>query len=281
MEVIDAKKGRGTLGFDSETPSAFGSCSHCTDAGSGTATERAAVNQPPQLSHTMHNNRDAFLARIREATARGRAHRVAINPEATHTASYVGGGTDPIATLLAEWKAVGGQGERVRGADGARQFLSEFLAAKRPAGVLCWRHPLLERLAIEQLLAERGIAVHAWDKLEQLPADERWPAAFSADLGITSVDWAVAETGTLALCSRPGQGRVVSLLPPTYLAIVESPQIVPDLFDLFERLEQEKNDLPSNVALVTGPSKTGDIELKLTTGVHGPGNVHLLVVDDI
>ncbi|RPI75374.1 MAG: lactate utilization protein C, partial [Planctomycetaceae bacterium] len=70
-----------------------------------------------------------------------------------------------------------------------------------------------------------------------------------------------------------------SLLPPRYLAIVEPSQIVPDLFDLFERLEQIKTDLPSNIVLVTGPSKTGDIELKLTTGVHGPGNVHLLVVE--
>jgi L-lactate utilization protein LutC len=71
----------------------------------------------------------------------------------------------------------------------------------------------------------------------------------------------------------------VSLLPPTFLAIIEPAQIVPDLFDLFTVLEAQKNDLPSNVALVTGPSKTGDIELKLTTGVHGPGDVHVLVIE--
>src|SRR5207249_2523590 len=100
-------------------------------------------------------------------------------------------------------------------------------------------------------------------------------SAFAADLGITSVDWAVAETGTLALCSSSAQGRVVSLLPPRYLAIVEPAQIVPDLFDLFAALEPRKTELPSNLTLVTGPSKTGDIELKLTTGVHGPGEVHL------
>jgi L-lactate dehydrogenase complex protein LldG len=224
-------------------------------------------------------DRNAFLARIRDAASRGRAHRVAVNPDATQQAAYVGGGGDPVATFLAEWKAVGGQGERVRGDHAAQRYLTEFLGACQPAGVIRWRHPLLERLGIDRVLAERQIAVHAWDDLAGEPADRRWPAAFAADLGITSVDWAVAETGTLALCSLPGQGRVVSLLPPTYLAIFEPSQIVPDLFDLFERLETHKHDLPSNVALVTGPSKTGDIELKLTTGVHGPGNVHVLVVE--
>jgi L-lactate utilization protein LutC len=224
--------------------------------------------------------REAFLERIREATARGRAHRVAINPHATHEASYVGGGDDKVATFLKEWNAVGGRGERVRGADAARKSLVDLLTACNPTNVLRWKHPLLERLDIDRVLSERQIGVVAWDELERQSAAERWPVAFAADLGITSVDWAVAETGTLALCSLPGQGRVVSLLPPNFLAILEPSQIVPDLFDLFDRLEEQKDDLPSNVVLVTGPSKTGDIELKLTTGVHGPGNVHVLVVEE-
>lgn len=227
------------------------------------------------------SDRNAFLTRIREAAARGRAHRVHVNPESTHTAAYVGGGEDPVATFLSEWIAVGGRGERVRGADGARRFLSVFLETYKVASVIRWQHPLLAELEIDRLLLERQMIVHSWSDLEAQPPLERWPAAFAADLGITSADWAVAETGTLALCSHPGQGRVVSLLPPNYLAIIEPSQIVPDLFDLFERLEEQKLHLPSNVALVTGPSKTGDIELKLTTGVHGPGNVHVLVVEDI
>jgi L-lactate dehydrogenase complex protein LldG len=225
-------------------------------------------------------DRNVFLARIREAAARGRAHRVAINPQATHEASYVGGGDDKVATFLREWVAAGGRGERVSGADAARHFLSGLLSSCRPAQVLRWRHPLLERLEIDRLLTEWKVGVQTWDDLERQPADERWTTAFAADLGITSVDWAVAVTGTLALCSHPGQGRVVSLLPANYLAIIEPDQIVPDLFDLFDRLEAHKHELPSNVTLVTGPSKTGDIELKLTTGVHGPGNVHVLVVEE-
>jgi L-lactate utilization protein LutC len=185
-----------------------------------------------------------------------------------------------VATFLEEWNEVGGQGKRVQGADAARESLVDLLAACRPFTVLRWKHPLLERLEIDRVLKERKIGVQSWDELERQSAEGRWPATFAADLGITSVDWAVAETGTLALCSLPGQGRVVSLLPPNFLAILEPAQIVPDLFDLFARLEERKQNLPSNVTLVTGPSKTGDIELKLTTGVHGPGNVHVLVVEE-
>jgi L-lactate utilization protein LutC len=224
-------------------------------------------------------DRSLFLEKVRAATARGRSYRAEINPLATHTAAYVGGGADPVASLLTEWQAVGGEGARVSGWNGAREFVRDFVAKHHVKSVLRWKHALLERLELDGLLRQEGIEVAGWEALEGQPPVSRWPTAFAADLGITSVDWAVAETGTLALCARPGQGRVVSLLPARYLAIVEPSQIVPDLFDLFDRMGAERADLPSNVALVTGPSKTGDIELKLTTGVHGPGDVHLLVVE--
>jgi L-lactate utilization protein LutC len=224
-------------------------------------------------------DRSSFLSRIRDATARGRAHRAEINPDATHTAAWVGGGSDPVASLLAEWKGVGGQGARVTGLAAAQRFVGEFVGQHKVRNVVRWRHSLFDRLELDAVLGQHGARILAWDDLERQPAESRWPSTFAAELGITSVDWAVAETGTLALCARPGQGRVVSLLPPLYLAIVEPAQIVPDLFDLFERLEAEKKALPSTINLVTGPSKTGDIELKLTTGVHGPGAVHLLVVE--
>jgi L-lactate dehydrogenase complex protein LldG len=77
-----------------------------------------------------------------------------------------------------------------------------------------------------------------------------------------------------------GNERVASLLPPVYVAVVERAQIVPDLFDVVEHFEsQVPSDLPSNLTFITGPSKTGDIESKLVTGVHGPGKWHVIVID--
>src|SRR5262249_2668163 len=158
-------------------------------------------------------------------------------------------------------------------------FLSELIARHQAKTVLCWRHPVLERLGVENWLRSQNLTVHMWDHLEGEAPVQRWDRAFAADLGITSVYWAVAETGSLSVWSSSGgRGRAVSLLPPVHVAIFEPAQIVPDLFDLFTELEKIKQDFPSNVTLITGPSKTGDIQLKLTTGVHGPGEVHAVIV---
>ncbi|MFM8286686.1 MAG: lactate utilization protein C [Planctomycetaceae bacterium] len=224
-------------------------------------------------------DREAFLRHIREQAARGRSYRVALNPDATEKQSYVGGGPDKVATLLAEWQAVGGRGARVTGEQAARAHLSALLAEWGTRRVVHWEHPLLSHLDVPGVCQAAGAQVRNWAELASATPDRRWPDAFAADLGITSVDYAIAETGSLALFSQASQGRVVSLLPPRALAIVEPGQILPDLFDLFTQLESRKSELPSNMVLVTGPSKTGDIELKLTTGVHGPGEVYLLVVE--
>ena len=108
---------------------------------------------------------------------------------------------------------------------------------------------------------------------------ERRERLLACNVGITSCDCAIAETGTLMMCSRAGQERVASLLPPTHIAIVERQQIVPDLIDAIGILAQRGDEsLTSNVTFTTGPSKTGDIELQLTTGVHGPGKWLLIIV---
>ncbi len=101
----------------------------------------------------------------------------------------------------------------------------------------------------------------------------------ACDIGISSADCAIAETGTLMVCSRPGQERLASLLPLMHVAIVERQQIVPDLIDAFGLLhERGLENLPSNTTFITGPSKTGDIELQLTTGVHGPKHWRVILV---
>lgn len=226
--------------------------------------------------------REEFMNRVRQATAAGRAYQVALNPLATADQSYVGGGVDPVATFLSEWRLVGGFGERVPGAEAVFEYLSQVLAKHTVRTTLMWRDPVLQALGVSSWLEQQGIKVLHWDDLEQLPADERREQTFAADFGITGVDWAVAETGSLVVCARAGgRGRSVSLLPPLHAAIFTPSQIVPDLFDLFRELgvTNAAAGLPSNVTLITGPSKTGDIQLKLTTGVHGPGEVHAVIVE--
>jgi L-lactate dehydrogenase complex protein LldG len=93
------------------------------------------------------------------------------------------------------------------------------------------------------------------------------------------VDYLIAETGSVVLASRNEQPRSVSLLPPVHVAVAHRRQLLPDLFDLFSQLDLQKIGFPSNLSIITGPSKTGDIELRLVTGVHGPGEIHVVVID--
>lgn len=224
--------------------------------------------------------RDAFFAKVRAAAASGRQYQVALNPQATAAESYVGGGADPVATFLQEWQLVGGQGARVSSRSAILAYLEQVLSRHPIRTVMCWKHDVLDRWEIIPWLRERGLLVEMWDELEQLPAAERLARSFAADLGITSVSHAIAETGSLVMCSQAGgQGRSVSLLPKVHLALLEPDQIVPDLFDLFQIVSPERGELPSNLVLITGPSKTGDIQLQLTTGVHGPGEVHAVVIE--
>jgi len=101
--------------------------------------------------------------------------------------------------------------------------------------------------------------------------------AREAPVGITGAEFGVAETGTLVVRSGGGR-RTASLLPPVHVAVLPEDRLLPDLDALFEQLSG--SPLPSAVTLITGPSRTADIEQTLTPGVHGPGKVYIVLVED-
>ncbi len=223
-------------------------------------------------------NRDAFLAKVREAAHQGRAYRVHVDPRVQNY-GYQGAGDDPIARFVAEINTVGGQAQRVDNDEQALAALRDLLTHYKPRSALCWQHPLLERLQLGEVLSASNIATLNYDSLSPLPQEEQRRQMFAADIGITSADFAVAETGSIAVCSSPTTPRLASLLPPVHIAIVERSQIVNDLFDVFAKLDANgATNIASNVTFITGPSKTGDLELRLTTGVHGPGHWHVIVI---
>jgi L-lactate dehydrogenase complex protein LldG len=103
--------------------------------------------------------------------------------------------------------------------------------------------------------------------------------ARDADLvGISGCFCAVAETGTLMLCSSPATPATVSLLPETHIAVVHAARILPHMEDAWALARQELGALPRAVNFISGPSRTGDIEQTIVLGAHGPYRVHLVIV---
>jgi L-lactate dehydrogenase complex protein LldG len=148
--------------------------------------------------------------------------------------------------------------------------------------------------AIAEILQIVGedTAVSAWDPAHiPLPGlvealDQASIARVGQDasvrVGITGVDAALAATGSLVVLSGNGRFRASSLLPPVHIAVLTISQIVPDLESWWTAqkaagLEQIRQH--SNIAIITGPSRTADIAMQLVMGMHGPRELHLVLLD--
>jgi len=97
------------------------------------------------------------------------------------------------------------------------------------------------------------------------------------DVGVSTALFGLADTGSVVLAAAPDEPRAASLLPWTHVTRLREDRILPGLAELFEAVGAE---LPSALAIVTGPSRSADIEQKLAVGVHGPGEVHVVLLRD-
>jgi L-lactate dehydrogenase complex protein LldG len=153
-----------------------------------------------------------------------------------------------------------------------RRYLSNVTTEHDSKSFIVWGTALIEQLKVIECLKSDGLRViksHDKKHLER------------ADIGITEADYAIADSGTLVLFSNPQKPRLASLIAPIHIVILDSNNIVPNIFELFQILkyksEIHSKNIMSCIAFITGPSRTADIELNLTLGVHGPKEVHILI----
>ena len=131
--------------------------------------------------------------------------------------------------------------------------------------------PLLDELAIPDLLSARGATMLR-------PTDPTWSTRIArATVGLTSARLGVADTGSLLLGSSAGSPRATGLLPPAHVCILRTGAIVAEVADALEILARDP--LPSAVTWIGGPSRTGDIEFRITFSVHGPKTVDVVLID--
>ncbi|MCU0559197.1 MAG: lactate utilization protein [Desulfobacterales bacterium] len=179
----------------------------------------------------------------------------------------------------------------------AREGIAAVVAEKRPEwgeakSVAAWRHPLIDRLGLEGALARRQVPLRITDPIapgagagrecDRAQRDRQRAAVIASFIGVTGADFCLAETATLVLRNRPGQPRSVALVPSIHIAVITLDQVLADMKELFALLRWAERFRPEGLSnymsLISGPSKTADIEATMVHGAHGPREVHLFVI---
>jgi len=211
------------------------------------------------------NAREQILADVRLALRRRADSLVAPLPATARVAPRVTQDEkSEMDALFGEITKLGGNCARVN-RDGLREAMQKLVNEQAIKKATLWQTHELEDLGLAGILRDLNV------ELVSSHADKR--ALAECDLGITGADAAFPETGTLLLRSSPEKSRAVSLLPRIHLAIINSAILRADLVPAFADVKGD-----GYFVFVTGPSRTADIELTVTIGVHGPKALFVWVV---
>jgi L-lactate utilization protein LutC len=140
---------------------------------------------------------------------------------------------------------------------------------------------LLAEMTLADQLTARGRSLFVPD--ETLPHEQLVSRLAGCGAGLTAVEYAIAETGTLVLSSDESNALLVSLLPPIHIALLKVGRIRASLDEVIRQLAVERIgrvDPSRSVSFITGPSRTSDVELTLSIGVHGPKELHVIILDE-
>jgi len=168
-------------------------------------------------------------------------------------------------------KAVSGEVFHVPTAAEAREVLIRLVDNVQAKKAVVVESPLQEAAGITEALHSRGVTVYTE------PADIA-AHADTADIGISGVEFGIAETGSVFQDGYAIATRLVTILPPLHVVFLPSANIVPGITEAFEIISQSFDR--GYIGFITGPSRTADIERVLTIGVHGPSRFAIIAVDE-
>ena len=182
-------------------------------------------------------------------------------------------------------ETIGWKVHRATNAEDASSIIAQICEDKSAKSVLRSSHDVLDEIVVDNAVTNTGAKIettkhdgdYGQSEIEKMKAKD-----FSADVGITGVDYAIAETGTVVLHPRSGLSRLVSLAPPTHIAVLRPGEVLASMDELFamERNDFLNGELSGSMNLISGPSKTADIEGTTVTGIHGPLEVHLVILSE-
>jgi L-lactate dehydrogenase complex protein LldG len=209
-------------------------------------------------------SRDNILHKVRTALGRSAGQAVAPPPPVRLRVPEVPVEAR-IESFMTRLEALAGKAVRVGSMADARDFVADAIRSKTAAAS---NSPYLSECGVSALAG-----VHSGIRdLAELRA-----VCARVDIGITSADYALSDTGTLVMLASPAEARLMSLLPPAHLAVIPKECILTGLDELFTMIPNPA-EVTSSMVLITGPSRTADIEQILVRGVHGPGQVTVVIV---
>jgi L-lactate dehydrogenase complex protein LldG len=239
---------------------------------------------------TAENAREEILGNIKRAL-RGEPHRGGLPCETVASSSNhledmvsnirkncEGRRSELIEQFETELTRIGGRFHAASSAESAFEYIEQVASLIDARTIVAWEGAIIDGIDLAGSLGAKGIEL-----LTETAAADFISRTSAARIGVSGVDYALADTGTLVLLACQGQARSISLLPPVHIAVVKPEQILSGLADLFPLLrgaaEAEGRDLSSAITFITGPSRTADIELTLVVGVHGPQELHVVLLD--
>ena len=222
-------------------------------AGSGGAPSDARARILGAVRAAVRRDPAEAAARMEEIEARIAAHEVHVRPTVEG---------DLVARFAEKVELVAASFAPVAGIDGVSRAVADYLDEHGlDKEVVVTTDPLLERVRWSN---EFAVARRAAD-----PADR---------VSVTSAYAGIAETGTVVFVSDRTTPTTLNFLPETHVAVLARDRLVAHLEDVWARLRAERGAPPRTVNFITGPSRTGDIELQLEIGAHGPRRLHVILV---
>lgn len=236
--------------------------------------------------------REQMMARIRRALGRSSSDEPCV-PTLDPTALPELGQVMPViapATIIpafiTEFERVSTKAWRARTLPDFDAILSELVNGRKAGSAVVSRNPLLRKLNLTDRLKGLGVDALAWSSEVLSPEDARLyrERCFTAPIGFTGVDYALAETGSLVASSLKEGSQLASLAPPIHVAILLESQIVATLEEVLAGTrvtpDSQSASPGRSIVFITGTSRTADIEQIVVHGVHGPQEVHAIIVDD-
>ncbi|HIN37449.1 MAG TPA: hypothetical protein EYM77_07330 [Dehalococcoidia bacterium] len=248
----------------------------------------------PESSELLGVPKEEFLQSVREALGRSNVPPSQPYPrltdslpelekQAAQIRRHLEENLPDLLDKLADMAGKGGWNvHRASGVEEAIAYIETVARESEATNIVRSAQDVFDQIPVDAALANLGFKVTTVLRDDGNPREALREEIRQSGIGITGADYALAETGSLVVLPRKGLSRLVSVVPPVHIALVRPKDILGSLDDLFllRRLEyhQRGGEMGSYLNFITGPSRTADIEMTIVEGVHGPKEVHMIIL---